>query len=87
MSVANDVCAAPVASKEHSPKGSRQVAVTVGEKLLWDTQDIVAVTGLSATTIVRFRNQGKFPEPVDLGIDRVCWRPQDIKNWLAQRVA
>ena len=36
-------------------------AIPVAEKLMWDLADLVAVTGLSRSTLVRLRDRGELP--------------------------
>ncbi|MFN3240895.1 MAG: helix-turn-helix transcriptional regulator [Planctomycetota bacterium] len=59
----------------------RKVEVPLDQKEQWDLADVVAVTGLSATTINRFRDRGEFPRERRIG-RRVFWKPEDIRNWL-----
>ncbi len=51
---------------------------------------VVAVTGLSRTTLWRLRQTGEFPRPVRLGGDTsraVGWLRGDIEAWIRSRPA
>ncbi|MCQ3804564.1 MAG: AlpA family phage regulatory protein [Acidimicrobiia bacterium] len=51
---------------------------------------VVAVTGLSRTTLWRLRQAGEFPAPVRLGGDAsraVGWLRGDIEAWIHSRPA
>ena len=45
--------------------------------------EVVAVTGLSRSTIHRRRATGQFPKPVKLGKQNVGWRQSEVEEWLA----
>ena len=50
--------------------------------------EVVAITGLSRTTIWRRVKSGDFPPPVrlgSLGTRSIGWRESDIKAWLDSR--
>lgn len=49
------------------------------------TVTVLAVTGLSATTIRRKVREGTFPRPVSVGLRGVRWRWGDVRDWLASR--
>ena len=42
-------------------------------------------TGLSPTSVWRYRRMGRFPEPLRLGDGAVGWRRSDIDAWLSSR--
>ncbi|MDE0132226.1 MAG: AlpA family phage regulatory protein [bacterium] len=51
---------------------------------------VVAVTGLSRTTLWRLRQAGQFPRPMRLGGDgsrAVGWLRGDIEAWIHSRPA
>lgn len=47
--------------------------------------DVMAVTGLSRSTIFNQRVAGEFPPPVKLSSQRIAWREGDIAEWIAGR--
>lgn len=47
--------------------------------------DVVALTGLSRTTIWRMGRRSTFPKPVKLGERRVGWRATEIDEWIGSR--
>ncbi len=48
---------------------------------------VVALTGLSATTLWRLTRRGEFPKPIRLSAGAVGWLDTEIMAWLAERVA
>ncbi|MCA8950172.1 MAG: AlpA family phage regulatory protein [Planctomycetes bacterium] len=62
-------------------------AIPVAEKLMWDLADLVAVTGLSRSALVRLRDRGELPKPVDIGVGRVCWAAESIRKWIVARAS
>ena len=48
---------------------------------------VVALTGLSATTLWRLTRRGEFPEPIRLSAGAVGWLDSEISAWLADRAA
>ena len=44
--------------------------------------EVVAVTGLSRSTIYRRMAEGQFPRSVKLGKGRVGWRESEVQEWL-----
>jgi prophage regulatory protein len=44
-------------------------------------------TGLSRSTIYLRVSQGTFPRPVSLGGRAVGWVEEEIRSWLAERIA
>ncbi len=49
--------------------------------------EVMARTGLSRTTIYRWRLAGRFPQPVRLGTRNVGWIESEIEAWLRERMA
>lgn len=47
--------------------------------------EVRARTGLSATTIYREIQAGRFPKPVSIGQRAVGWFEDEVDNWLDQR--
>lgn len=46
---------------------------------------VLARTGLSRSTIYALIVDGKFPQPVQLGLRAVGWREGDVEAWLHSR--
>lgn len=49
---------------------------------LLTTNDVIALTRLSRTTIYRKRCSGDFPAPCGVGAGRIRWRRRDIDAWI-----
>ena len=68
------------AAYSHSKFAVRQ------ERLMLDPilrmSEVVAVTGLSRSTIYRRMAEGQFPRSVKLGKGRVGWRESEVQEWL-----
>ena len=47
--------------------------------------EVIAICGLSRSTIYEMIGRGEFPAPVKLGARAVGWRRSDIESWLASR--
>ena len=47
--------------------------------------EVIAICGLSRSTIYEMIGRGEFPAPVKLGARAVGWRRSDIEAWLASR--
>ena len=62
-------------------KGST-MSVSDGMKLL-RLKEVIAVTGLSRSTINRKVEAGQFPRPVSLGPRAVAWRSDELDSWIA----
>ena len=61
-------------------------AVQIAEALL-KIQTVIAVTGLSESTIRRRVAEGKFPAPIKDGARCTRWVAGDVTNWLRAKVA
>lgn len=48
-------------------------------------KDVIAVTGLSRTTIWRLERQNCFPKHLQLSANRVGWSDIEIQEWLMDR--
>ena len=44
--------------------------------------EVLARTGLSRTTLFRFRRAGVFPEAVRVGANKVAWREAEVVAWM-----
>ena len=49
--------------------------------------EVMARTGLSRTTIYRWRVEGRFPQPVRLGTRCVGWIESELEAWMGERMA
>jgi predicted DNA-binding transcriptional regulator AlpA len=78
-----------VAPVEHQPETDRRrrpksdsPTVPIPERLVWDLENIAAMTGVSTRHLQRLRAAGRMPKPsVTLG-RRVLWSSQVIRKWL-----
>ncbi len=43
---------------------------------------VVEMTGLSETTIDRYKKKGLFPKRLRISSRRIAWFKKDIENWL-----
>ncbi len=50
-------------------------------------KQVLAMVGLSASTIYTLQKAGSFPLPVKLSQRATGWLTSDIENWLATKVA
>lgn len=48
--------------------------------------EVLAVTGLSRSTVYSMAKAGTFPNPVKLGARAVAWPSHLVQQWLADRV-
>jgi len=48
---------------------------------------VVALTGLSATTLWRLTRRGDFPQPIRLSPGTVGWFDSEVLAWLSERAA
>ena len=46
---------------------------------------VVALTGLSATTLWRLTRRGEFPKPIRLSAGAIGWLDSEISAWLVHR--
>ncbi|MDE0357254.1 MAG: AlpA family transcriptional regulator [Gammaproteobacteria bacterium] len=49
--------------------------------------EVMARTGLSRSTIYRWRLAGRFPQPIPLGERCVGWIEAELDEWLRERTA
>ena len=47
--------------------------------------EVIALTGLSQSTIYRLEQVGHFPQRLKLSERAVAWREEDIRNWMDSR--
>ncbi len=61
-------------------------AVQIADALL-KIQTVIAVTGLSESSIRRKMGEGKFPQAIKDGARCTRWRAGDVTNWLRAKVS
>ena len=49
-------------------------------------KDVIAMTGLSRSTIYLRMDQSKFPQQINLGSRAVGWIGSEIKEWIEERI-
>ena len=49
-------------------------------------KDVIAMTGLSRSTIYLRMEQGNFPQQINLGSRAVGWISSEIKEWIEARI-
>jgi len=55
--------------------------------VLLSVKDVLALTGLSRTTLWRLRKAGQFPQPVPAKFKRFGWDRETIELWLKERTS
>lgn len=48
-------------------------------------KNVSTQTGLSKSTLYRLMDEGLFPRPVRLSVNRVAWRASDVSAWIDTR--
>lgn len=48
---------------------------------------VIAQTGMQRSTIYDAIRQGRFPKPIPLGSRTVAWASDEIRAWIAARIA
>ena len=49
-------------------------------------KDVIALTGLSRSTIYLRMVQGKFPKKINLGSRAVGWISSEVNEWIEERI-
>ena len=49
-------------------------------------KDVIALTGLSISTIYLRMVQGKFPKKINLGSRAVGWISSEVNEWIEERI-
>ena len=49
-------------------------------------KDVIAMTGLSRSTIYLRMDQGKFPQQINLGSRAVGWVSSEVNEWIDERI-
>ena len=60
---------------------------THGLPLVLRKKQVLAMVGLSASTIYTLQKSGAFPEPLKLSERATGWLTSDIEHWLATKAA
>ena len=55
-----------------------------GVKIFYRGSELSEALGISQTTLWRWRKNGDFPEPIQLGPRVIAWRVKDINEWLTK---
>jgi len=66
--------------------GQASVTVQPVEAYMMRLPEVLAVTGLSKSTVYSMAKAGTFPNPVKLGARAVAWPSHLVQQWLADRV-
>ncbi|HBK3325498.1 TPA: AlpA family transcriptional regulator [Vibrio parahaemolyticus] len=48
--------------------------------------EVMAITGLSRSSIYRYIDEGRFPEAVSIGSRTVAWVDREILRWVESRI-
>ncbi|MGO9662409.1 MAG: helix-turn-helix transcriptional regulator [Polyangia bacterium] len=54
---------------------------------IWRLPKVMAMTGLSRSTIYQLVADGSFPRAVRLSRRSVGWRSDEVERWITERVA
>ena len=49
--------------------------------------DLIEITGMSRSTILRMIDEGKFPRPIKLNLRTNAWVEAELKDWVNSRIA
>lgn len=55
--------------------------------LILRKKQVLAMVGLSASTIYELQKSGAFPQPLKLSLRATGWLTSDIEGWLAAKAA
>ena len=55
------------------------------EPAIYREKDVLALLGVSKATLWRWRRDGGFPHPIQLGPNTVGWLREDVHEWLEAR--
>ncbi|MGR5340155.1 AlpA family transcriptional regulator [Vibrio astriarenae] len=50
-------------------------------------KEVIAVTGLSRSSIYKYMEEKLFPQSVPLGERSVAWVEEEVQDWILERVA
>lgn len=57
---------------------------TVGLDQLLTTNEVARLLRVSRVTLWEWRRKGLVPPPIKVGLNRLRWRAQDVRNYLNQ---
>lgn len=63
---------------------SQTTATASGERLVL-LPEVRARVPIDRSTIWRMTREGRFPQPVAIGLRRLAWRESEIDQWIASR--
>jgi prophage regulatory protein len=49
-------------------------------------KDVMERTGLARSTIYKYINLGKFPQPIKLGTRAVAWVENEVETWIIDSI-
>lgn len=49
-------------------------------------KEVMALTGLSRSSIYQFISEGKFPSQVQIGVRAVAWPEREIQQWIERKM-
>ena len=55
------------------------------EPAIYREKDVLGMLSISKATLWRWRRDGEFPHPIQLGPNTVGWRRADVEEWLLAR--
>jgi prophage regulatory protein len=58
-----------------------------GMPLVLRKKQVLAMVGLSASTVYALQKSGAFPQPLRLSLRAMGWLSSDIERWLADKAA
>ena len=64
--------------------GTFMLPTTTNARLL-RLREVLALCGLSRSTLYRQMGEGAFPRPLRVGVRAVRWRESEIEDWLVSR--
>ena len=66
---------------------TKKTVVSERLPLILRKKQVLAMVGLSASTIYALQKAGTFPQPLKLSLRATGWLTSDIESWLATKVA
>lgn len=64
---------------------TQEAVQSIQMPLVLRKKQMLAMVGLSESTVYVLRRAGKFPEPIQLSKSAMGWRGADIEKWVATR--
>ena len=69
------------------PNKKAKTIETLGLPLVLRKKQVLAMVGLSASTVYTMQKTGAFPRPIKLSQRTTGWLTSDIEHWLAVKAA